>query len=476
MVKFRPYFESRYPKRERWIAILALVNLLLVLFDLSYFNLRNVYLQMIPGLTRLYDPVKGVTPHPETARYLEQVSELEAQVAANGLQSPEADRSLSELRASSQELVTSNSFVVANQSNTFEAIQQELRSRTGQASSLAAWNQFWSQDYLEAAGWESEIGFWNEQVSPLIATHYYRRVNRFGSPISYFWLIDLPFMLIFAIDIGSRLWSVHRRFPQLSWFDIGLRRWFDLFLLLPFLRWLRVVPVTLRLYHSDILNLESARAELQRDAVISIAIELTEMIGIQLIEQMQASIQRKEFISELFNPEIPQPYGQIIHQREVNLITSRLFDVSVHRVLPRIRPDVEDLVHHSVDSAASQLPGYRQIQRIPGVRRLPLLISQRIANTLLHLAYNTLPNAVDDPVGAEMTSRLQRNLRRAFVEELQKQHYGQEIQITLFNVLERIKRNYVTTIAEIEGQQLIDRAEQLHQKAEQYRHTERVVD
>lgn len=72
MVKFRPYFEQQYPQRERCIAILALVNLLLVFFDLSYLNLRNVYLQVVPALTRLYDPVKRIQPHPQTDRYLQQ--------------------------------------------------------------------------------------------------------------------------------------------------------------------------------------------------------------------------------------------------------------------------------------------------------------------------------------------------------------------------------------------------------------------
>jgi hypothetical protein len=469
MVKFRPYFESRYPRRERFIAILALANLILVLFDLSYLNLRSIYLQTIPALTRLYDPVKAIEPHPETNTYLAQVDNLETQIQSNGLQAPETERSLAELRSLSQQLLETNPFAAANQNDTFETIKQELRSRTGEPTSQAALEQFWSQDYLQTAGWKGELAFWNRQVRPLMELNYYRRVNRFGTPISYFWLIDLPFLLIFAGDIAARLWRMHRRFPKLGWYDIVLRRWFDLFLLLPFWRVLRVVPVTLRLYHSDLLNLQAARAELQRDAVISIAIELTEMIGIQLINQMQESIQQDDFIPGLLDPEIPQPHGRIIYRHEIDRIATHLFDVSVHRVLPEIRPDLNALMQHSFDSTISRLPGYQQLQRVPGLRHLSPLVTQKLTDSLLHLTYSTLPNSLNDPTGTKIVSRLRKNLRTTLENELQKQQYDREIQTTLINVLERIKQNYITTIAEIEGQQLIDRAEQLHKQVEEYR-------
>lgn len=57
--------KTSIPKRrtswfERLIAILAALNLVLVFFDLSYIALRDFYLETVPGLTRLYDPVKGI--------------------------------------------------------------------------------------------------------------------------------------------------------------------------------------------------------------------------------------------------------------------------------------------------------------------------------------------------------------------------------------------------------------------------------
>ena len=40
----------------------ALINLWLIIFDLSYLWLRPIYFQYLPAVTRVYDPVKGITP------------------------------------------------------------------------------------------------------------------------------------------------------------------------------------------------------------------------------------------------------------------------------------------------------------------------------------------------------------------------------------------------------------------------------
>lgn len=73
MAKFIPYFERHNLWRERLIAILALINLGLVFFDLSYLYRRDFYRQIISGLIQLYDPIKRIEPHPETENYLKRV-------------------------------------------------------------------------------------------------------------------------------------------------------------------------------------------------------------------------------------------------------------------------------------------------------------------------------------------------------------------------------------------------------------------
>ena len=45
------------------MALLALVNLGFVLFDLSYVPFCNFYLRNLPRVTDVYDPIKGIEPH-----------------------------------------------------------------------------------------------------------------------------------------------------------------------------------------------------------------------------------------------------------------------------------------------------------------------------------------------------------------------------------------------------------------------------
>jgi hypothetical protein len=52
MPKFIPYFERRHFVRERLIASLAVINLVLVFFNISYLYGRDFYLQTIPTLVQ----------------------------------------------------------------------------------------------------------------------------------------------------------------------------------------------------------------------------------------------------------------------------------------------------------------------------------------------------------------------------------------------------------------------------------------
>jgi len=464
MARIKPYFERRYPWRERGIAILALINLLLVVFDLTYLYSRDFYLQIIPSLTRLYDPVKGIQPHPETENYLAQVAALEAQVVVSGLQSPETGSELAQIRILSQTLIEDNPFAAAYKSSQFETIKQRLRVRTGETLARDAFARFWSPLYLTQAGWQQEMEFWDTQIRPLMQTNYYRSVNRLDTPTNHFWLLDLPFVLIFTLDLLARVRAIRRRYPYLSWLEATLRRWYDLFLLLPFWRLLRVLPVSVRLYHTGLLNLDPLRAEAQRDFVIGFAAELTEMAGIQIVEQMQNSIRKGDVFRWLLHPELRKPYVQVNNVNEMSAIASRLFHIGVYDVLPQVQPDIENLIHHSLSSTLHQLPGNRALQYIPGLRNAGKNQTKRLAKAIFSVTYNNLTNSMQDSVGAELTARLGRNLRDALENELQKKHNIQEIQSLLIDMLEEVKINYVKGITEAGSEQLLEKAEQLHKQ------------
>ncbi|WP_373541777.1 hypothetical protein [Chamaesiphon sp.] len=141
----RKSLDRRYFWLERSIAVFALINLALVFFDLSYLTLRSLDLQATPALVQFYDPIKGVRPHPETQAYLHRVALLELQVAQFGVNSPQIETLLSQLRERSQNLIQHHPFAGKDGDNTIETIEQQLRNRT---NTDAAFDRFWSQGYL----------------------------------------------------------------------------------------------------------------------------------------------------------------------------------------------------------------------------------------------------------------------------------------------------------------------------------------
>lgn len=446
---------------ERLVALLALANFILVIFDWSYVRLRGFYWRTIPSLTQLYDPVKGIQPHPETQNYLNQLDRLSQNLAQTDIKSSEAQKLLAELRQSSQQLIQDNPFEDGNQSHLLAKINQELRTRTRQLNARDGFATFWSSPYLAQAGWQSELEFFNTRLRPLIASNYYREIDSYGQMVNYFWMIDLPFVLVFAIDFLVRTYRISRRRPDLNWLEAILRRWFDLFLLLPFWRWLRVIPVTIRLYQAELLNLEPIRAQLNHDFAISFAQELTEMIGVQVIDQLQETIQRGDFTRWLLHPEGRRPYVQLNNRNEALAIAQRLIHVSVHDVLPQVQPDVNDLIHHTITKTLNRVPLYPQIQSLPGLDGLPSQVIENLANTLSQTLYSNLTGTIDDPKGAEISARLTKNFRDALERELQKSHNLQEIESLLVDMLEEFKINYVERIAEGGLEKAVEETEKL---------------
>ncbi len=313
----------RFGWLSRLMALIALINLILVFFDLSYIPWRDFYLQYTPKLTQVYDQIKGIEPHRDTQKYLNQVNGLSAQLKLTNLDSPEVETSLSQLRTLSHSLIEENPFALANKSGQLEKIKNMLRDRTDKTSIHAAFDTFWSQAYLSQAGWQKELDFFNSEVKPLMATNYYRGLGINGKFIDYFWQIDLPFVLLFALDFLVRAIAISRQNSQLSWLEAMLRRWYDIFLLFPFWRWLRVVPVTIRLQQTDLINLEPIRKQINRDFVANFAEEMTEIVGVEIVNQMQEAIGRGDAARWLFQSSSRRAYITVNNTDELQAICLR---------------------------------------------------------------------------------------------------------------------------------------------------------
>ncbi|MDV2993014.1 MAG: hypothetical protein N4J56_002668 [Chroococcidiopsis sp. SAG 2025] len=445
-IAFRPV--RRFLWLERLIALVVLLNFFLVLFDLSYIHWHDFYFEKSPQIVQQYDPIKGIEPHRETTRYLAQFQQIRQQIEQTGIQSPEVENLLAQMRQLSDELIEDNPFAIAQKTGHLEKIKNQVRDRVHINSAHQAFDTFWSQAYLNRVGWERELDFFTTNLQPLIETNYYRGINTRGKFIDRFWLIDLPFVAFFGLEILIRTFFISRQRPDLNWLEALLRRWYDLFLLFPFWRWLRVIPVTIRLYQAELLNLEPVRKQIKYDFVTNFAEEMTEIVGVRLIDQMQDSIERGDAAEWLLRSGRYHPYININNTNEVQEIANRLLRLTIYQVIPKVQTDIESLLHYSIENAIRKTQMYQQIQHLPGMETLPRQVSSKLANDISQSTYTTLTNLLEDPVVIEKSSHLIQNFSIALETEVKKQHNLQALKSLFVDLLEEVKINYVKDIAQ----------------------------
>ena len=455
------------------MAVIAIGNFCLVLFDISYVPWRDFYFRKLPALTKIYDPFKGIEPHRDTQKYLETVEDLKNQVVQTGLTSPQVAAKLQEIDNLSAKMIDEDPFRVASKSGSLEKIKDRIRDRTPnpQDSAKQSFKTFWSQDYLNKQGWQQEINWFERKIRPLIAINYYREIGENGEFKDDFWLIDLPFIFIFAIEFLARTYTISRRHRSVTWRQAMLWRWYDIFMLLPFWRLLRLLTVTIRIHQAKMPDLQPIRTQISRGFVANFARELTEVVVIQLIDQMQKSITTGDLAKQLFKSQ-KQRYLDINNINEIEAIASRLVQVTVYKVLPQLQPDLEALLRYNIEIFLKQSPVYQGFQKVPGLGNLPEQLASQLVAELSKLAtlgpqnaYEAFKIASEDPQGVQLSNQLVQHFGQALGSELQQQQTWQEIQLLLCDFLEEFKINYIQRLSEEDFEKILEQAKQLQQIA-----------
>jgi hypothetical protein len=472
--KSNPRKESaKIPWFERLMTLVALGNLTVVLFDISYVPWRDFYFRELPLLTQVYDPFKGIKPHRDTQKYLESLDELKDQLVQTGLPSPQVTAKLQELDNLSVKMIEEDPFRVASKSGTLEKIKDRIRDRAPnpQDSAKQSFKTFWSQDYLTKQGWQKEINWFDSKIKPLIATNYYRAIGENGEFKDDFWMIDLPFIIIFAIEFLARTYTISRRHPSVTWRAAMLWRWYDIFMLLPFWRLLRVLTVTIRIHQAKMPDLQPIRTQISRGFVANFAQELTEVVVIQLINQMQQSITSGELGKQLFQSQ-KQRYLDINNINEIEAIATHLVQITVYKVLPQLQPDLEALLRYNIEMFLKQSPLYQGWKQVPGLGNLPAQLAEQLVAELSKLAtlgpqdaYEAFKIASEDPVGTKLSSQLVQHFGQALGAQLQQQQTWQEIQILLCDFLEEFKINYIQRLSEEDFEKILEQAKELQRIA-----------
>ena len=442
------------------VAIIATANLALVMFDLSYIPWRDFYFKNVPIITQKYDPIKYIEPHRDTQKYLTTVDELQAAIPS-GLQSQAVQNKLAKLRSLSVEMIEDNPFAGVGKSGSLEKIKRIMRLYMNQDSAKQAFQIFWSQDYLISQGWEEEKTFFDQQIRPLIASNYFRRIGENGEFRDGFWILDLPFVVLFALEFLFRSSWLKRRHPNFSYLNVMLWHWYDLWLILPLWRWTRFVPVLFRLEKANLWGIYQLRRQTQQLIIANFAEEITEMVVVRVINQLQISIRRGELTRWLLQGDKLRPYVDINNINEVEAIAGIFIQALIYQVVPKIQPELVAILQYNIDAAFNQVPIYKNLQNFPGVGKMQTQLSEELATRIATNVYNAVVSGVEDPKSAQLSSQLVESFIAALGAEMQKKHVLSEIQDLFIDFLEEVKLNYVQRLSEEEIEEILERTSQL---------------
>lgn len=454
---------------ERLMAGVALANLGLVVFDLSYISMRDLYLQWLPQATAWYgETFKGIEPHRFTTHYLDTVADLEQQVALTGLTSSQAQAILADLQQQSAAMVAENPFQLANRSGALEQIKNDMRDRIGLDSATQSFTTFWSYDYLSEAGFPQEMAFFHSQIRPRIETNFFRRLAVHGGFVDLFWRIDLWFNALFAVELLARSFYLARRYKNFTWRDAILWRWYDLLLIVPFsalrMPWMalvRIIPVIIRINQSNLINLEPTQQRISRFAISHVAVEITEIVVLRIIDQMQSLI-RDGSLSQMILQDSGRRYIDVSGVNDLEVLAQRLATLTVYSVLPQIKPELDNLLQHTVTTAFDQAPGYQGFRQLPGLGSLPDQIAQRVVAQLSANAYGVLKGGLENQEGVALTQALAKKFTDTFKLALQSNENLEELETLLVDFLEEVKLNYVKRLASEDVERLIEERYQIY--------------
>jgi hypothetical protein len=449
---------------KRWnqgVTLLIWVNLLLVLFNLSYVPLRGLYLDYLPTVVRGYDPVKGMEPHPVTQTYLRTVQTLKRTVASEGLTADESQALLQDLRDQSQALIAENPFFDANQGILFAKLKRRMRGYAPQRNAQDSFQTFWQAEFLADRGWDDSMTFFDQQIAPLLARNYYRATLITGQYVDEFWRVDLVFVIIFGVELLGRTLIISRRQPGVNWLDAIARRWYELPLVLPFWRWLRLVPAAIRGHRTGLMNVERLLSQATHEPAAYLADRVSKFMLVRLVNQTQDAVKTGALLAVWQGTDTASPDDEA---SKLDRLTDRLLQLVIYRVMPTLQPDIEDLLRHSLRSSVRQSDVYEGLRQVPGLEVLPASALNGIADYLAQATCDVLADAYADREGRQLMDRLSRDFRQALGQELQDATTSAEVRSLLYDLLGDLKENYIQRSEQFSPEATLNEVETLRQR------------
>ncbi|AAP99557.1 MULTISPECIES: hypothetical protein [Prochlorococcus] len=392
---------------EKLIAFVAMINLGWIIFDLSYIPLRSFWinrsidipnsstsisLRWIPNITPSYDKIRGIKSSKSSKEVQSIFNKLNQEISNNGVNSIQANRLLAEYKTTLNATFNELTLISQKDLDRVETIKIMLRLRSGESDYKSAYNKLLNKAYIAESGWENEKKFWERKLIPKLNSDHIKIINKDGNNISHSWKIDIPFQIIFLLDILLKVRMVRYRLNGIKLRHAFLKRLIDIPLLLPFSRLLRILPVLERVCSSKLIPTEPIRAKASQWIVSLLAIEIFEILTIRAIDSVQNIVK---------SPMLPDRIRslcsyQSIKNNEKNEISEFLriwIPLLLKKVGPNMRPQLIDLFEHALQKSLKANPMPDVLKNNLVLEKAESALSSQLASGMIDAILDLSKNA-----------------------------------------------------------------------------------
>ncbi len=414
--------ERGFSLRLAWdlfMILIAVINVLLIGFDWTYFYLRPYLFAYSPIVVEIYDPVKGVEDDPQTREYLNRAERyFEADQAA------EREALAGELIELSRSFAENNPFAESGQSANLRRAADAMREYAGgelppaegpepdrgfsglgifedartPKNSVPAFATASEAFWTAPDSAKERAAYFRERVRPLFEMNFERRRDLSGRYEDHFLRLDAPFLIVFLIEFLVRWFLAVRRRTLVRWWLFPIYNWYDVLGLIPFaefriFRLFRVLSIYVRLHRSDLTKVGDdfiSRAVKSYSAIITE--EISDRVAARILSEMQDEIKSGASI-----------------------------DIFLRALEPR-REELKTLIVGYVQRMSAQRPGQertRQLlgksledaaRRVPSLQFVPDFIKERLTREIGVAVFDgindTLAESLDGDRGEEIIGEI----------------------------------------------------------------------
>jgi len=421
-----------------FMLVVAVTNLLLIAFDLSYLSLRPAYIKHFPALATWYDPYKGIEPHWTTDSYRRLADSLYGRWRAFGPLSPSELQAFGDtLFALSVKILNERPYerfgLMGYQELLKQKVKDFVQAHYGtKLRSTEAFRRFWQLTPENAA---LHLDYYERELRYLLQVCYYRQYDLSGGYVDLFWKLDLPFLVFFWLEFWAA-WLVAIRTRRYAyWWMYPVMHWYDVLALVPLrsFRWFRLLRIWnlyLRLNRSKVINFSNtliARFLTQQSRLIAKAI--SDEVAYQILEQVKRQAQRGEEVAltQQILEEV-RPLVQTIVAEEAAPLVGAL------RRTPALTKLVEDSLSQSLSQTIPALPG------LPRERILD--IGRRAARQTTEKLLADTESYLRSEAGKKALRELTDTVLQHLLQRLRDPAMQAQIQSVMLTVIARLQQNF----------------------------------